>query len=400
MAHLEAAWRAWRAGRIAAGCFRVWLADLEVRARRSASKREVPEAYPYVEAGLLAGVSVRLARRAIRDLGGLGLAGPPADPQSSWVDTIGGGRGWLAIPRRLLRFLAAARPAIQAVALGTLLRSASRRRDGWAARGRVKASWVAEAFGLSVRQVRSARAELVAAGWMEPEGSGQVAMNRWGRPYRVDLGWSPHPPLPRPGRGTSPPPVDQEPLRGQRDQEPAAGRPDGVRARGWGKPLATPPPPRPGLGDPDLRNIRPEDLRDRARCLRLYALATAAGLATASESGLVEFLALARHALAIGKVPGALFASLMRRGLWRYATARDEEAGVGVSPGVARPGASPGVSGPVALAEILARLPIRGLMPRPGPPPGAAPPCEPGRPSGPPSGPARPSSRWRPASLP
>ena len=74
-------------------------------------------------------------------------------------DTIGRGRGSLAIPRRILRFLAhGARPAMIATALGILLRCLSRRRAGFDGRGRVKAAWIARVFGVDPRRVKRPRA--------------------------------------------------------------------------------------------------------------------------------------------------------------------------------------------------------------------------------------------------
>ena len=82
------------------------------------------------------------------------------------------------VPRRILRLLAGgARPALIATTLGTLLRCLSRRRSGWVGRGRVKASWIADVFGVDLRGVKAARLELVALGWLSPEPSDQRAEN-------------------------------------------------------------------------------------------------------------------------------------------------------------------------------------------------------------------------------
>ena len=87
------------------------------------------------------------------------------------------------------------RPALIAAAIGVLLRCLSRRKGGFDGRGRVKASWIAKAFGVDARAVKAARKELVALGWIAPVPSGQLAENRWGRAYRIDLAWAaPGPP--------------------------------------------------------------------------------------------------------------------------------------------------------------------------------------------------------------
>jgi hypothetical protein len=154
---------------------------------------------------------------------------------------------------------------------------------------------------------------------------------------------------------------DEEPLRGAKNQEPAAGGPAGfslaqpaektpeaeapipdvapaslpssavVEAaprpaagrREDATPRATCPPP----GKPDLRHVVPEDLADTGRLLELFAQAVAAGLVPASEWGRLRFVAAAEHAKAIGAAnPCGLFARLVRGGLLYYATYDDETA--------------------------------------------------------------------------
>ena len=93
----------------------------------------------------------------------------------------------------------------------------------------------------SLRQVKAARRELVALGWIAPEPSDQWAMNRWGRAYRIDLGWAPAarpagaaigtPSRPAGGPRLPPPDLDREPLR---EMEEPGTRP---RRTGWGSAL-------------------------------------------------------------------------------------------------------------------------------------------------------------------
>jgi hypothetical protein len=157
---------------------------------------------------------------------------------------------------------------------------------------------------------------------------------------------------------------DEEPLRGDKNQEPAAGGPSGfsltqpeektpeaeapVRAAGPASP------PAPAMAEdslhgaagsavespggsparraaapakPDLRHIVPEDLADTGRLLELYAQAVADGLVPASEWGRLRFVAAAEHARAIGaKNPCGLFAALVRGGSLHFATEDDAQA--------------------------------------------------------------------------
>ena len=155
------------------------------------------------------------------------------------ADSIGGGEGSLAIPRRILRLLAGgARPALIATVLGILLRCLSRGRGGFKSRGRVKASWIARVFDVDLRRVKQARKELIDLGWIAPEPTDQWAENRWGRAYTIDLAWDriaapdgrrlPPPPAAG-GRRLPPPDSDPEPLREEKNQEPAPGGPAGFQ---------------------------------------------------------------------------------------------------------------------------------------------------------------------------
>jgi hypothetical protein len=262
-----------------------------------------------------------------------------------------------------------------ATALGILLRCLSRRRGGFDGRGRVKASWIATAFGIDLRRVKAARLELVTLGWIEPRTTDQPAENRWGKAYRIDLGWD----RVRPGGRCLPPPraadrpeiatpsVDPEPLREkERDQEPlAAAARTGVDPEGTGQ-RSEP------LPDPTLDDVRPEDLREVGRTLELYRQAVDRKLTSPSEDGRLKFLAVAEHARAVGTVnPVGLFARLVRRGWWHFATQDDEDAarrrlrehlhGPARTPKFTAPRRSTFISdapdgGPLSLSSILERF--------------------------------------------
>jgi hypothetical protein len=368
VAALVTAWRACRARPLGIGDFRAWLACHELMARRCTVNDDRAPAYTFVELAKLLKVTERRARASVRRLGDAGLiewsdeaigfpdnvtnlgkkvdeAGQSPDPNvvtDGIKDSIGGGKGSLAIPRRMLRFLAdGARPALIATVLGLLLRCLSRRKAGFDGRGRVKASWIARTFGVSLRQVKAARRELVALGWIEAEPGDQWAENRWGRAFRIDIGWkapdfrrkgacqSPFPgatsaPLPAiPGPSSAPPDLHQEPslTGGSRNQEPAGG-PSGFSIKGREKEGQPPAGPLPA---PKLADVRPEDIKDTGRLLDLHRQAVAKGLVTASEADRLKFIGGAEHALAIATNPAALFAWLVLKGCWRYLTQADED---------------------------------------------------------------------------
>jgi hypothetical protein len=325
VAALMIAWRACQARPLGIGDFRTWLACHELVARRCRihETRDRSPSYHVAELARLLDVTERRARASVR------------------------GQGSVAIPRRMLRFLAAgARPALIAAVFGLLLRCLSRRKGGFDGWGRVKASWIARVFGVDLRRVKAARRELVELGWIEPEPADQRSERRWGRPYRINLAWEPLvkvrdellpkvppapdqakpdgpslPPLPadeRPAIATSS--VNQEPLRERiQNQEPAGG-PTGSSIKGSGNGEKTLPSPR-------LDDVRLEDLKDTSRLLTLYDQGVAKGLVGSSEADRLKFVAAAEHALAIGKNnPPGLFAYLIRGACYRYVTGADEDA--------------------------------------------------------------------------
>lgn len=77
----------------------------------------------------------------------------------------------------------------------------------------------------------------------------------------------------------------------------------------------------------DLRDVKPEDLRDPARLLELHRQAVAAGYVSSSEADRLSVFAAAIHALAVGaKNPPGLFVKLVRSRLFGVLTQDDEDA--------------------------------------------------------------------------
>ncbi|WP_435022556.1 hypothetical protein TA3x_005752 (plasmid) [Tundrisphaera sp. TA3] len=401
VATLLHAWRECQGRAGGAGDFRAWLAAHELRARRgriaagTGSGRS--PSYRIAELARLSGIGERRAGQAVRRLVRSGLlawaedgstidfpdpvAGPAGGIGEPIDASLPGRSGTLCIPRRLLRFLAdRARPALIATALAALLRCLSRRKAGWGSRGRIKASWVARAFGVDARGVKAARASLAEIGWLAAEGDAkdQWSWNRWGRVYRIDLGWAASDadrhPSGRPPRRESPPlDLDPDPLPEESHPEPGRPGPPGDRLRrgeGDGMPsIREAGPGVPALPRPSLRDIRPEDLRDPARILDLHRRAIAAGWATGSEADRLRYVAAAAHARAVGVAnPPGLFRAIVEGRRWGSLTQQDEDrarsqlrALDATRPGPAMPArpAPPPIPGrPIALASLLARLDI------------------------------------------
>lgn len=252
--HLLAVWFACQGLELGIGEFRAWLACIEMVKRRSFARDGTQPTYGLAELTRLLDVTQARARLLVQNLVAAGLLTwsesaitfpePPKFPDDllgPFADTIGRGKGSLVLPRTLLRFLVrGATPAVIAVALGALFRCLSSRGgqpDGW---GRLKASWIATAFRVGERQVVAARNQLVDLGWFIVEGDNrQWAMNRWGRAYRINLGWNPPvrpiarsaPLPPSPAARPAPLLLDRNPLREEeiQNQNPAFGGPAGVQ---------------------------------------------------------------------------------------------------------------------------------------------------------------------------
>jgi hypothetical protein len=250
VAQLLAAWFACQGLELGIGHFRAYLACYEMLKRRAFAAKHVQPSFGFLELAGLLGVTIERARLLIQQLVDAGLLActessitfpdqPPIPDElfAPFANTIGGGKGMLTVPRRLLRFLAkGASAATIAVALGALFRCASCRQGQPNSWGRFKASWIATAFRVGLRQVKDARKQLVNLGWLiVATDNRQNAMNRNGRAYHINLDWSSTtarsaPPPPVPTARSAPPLSDRNPPREEiQNQNPASGGLAGVQ---------------------------------------------------------------------------------------------------------------------------------------------------------------------------
>ena len=355
---LSMAWWAQKRGLIKPRDLRAWFACQELVARRCAMRAGRSPRFHYQEIVRLCGVGEHSARSSVRRLERAGLLswseerlalaaspdGMPVDDLSSFwkmLEQIPNRRRKVPMPREVLKFLAGgARPSVIATTLGHLLRCLYYRDQLCSPTGATKTSWIASTFEVHVRNVKSARAHLVALGLLLEAGveSPQWALNRDGRWYTVNLEWSrpdadprvvenssvgegrtghASPPPPRDSRHASPPPESDRELSSRtKNQKPAPGGRHGFSKSKGG-----------GSQKPNLRHIVPEDLADTGRLLVLYQQATKAGFLSDCGPEELKFVALAEHARVIGtRNPCGLFASLLRKKLWHFATDSDEDA--------------------------------------------------------------------------
>ncbi|HEV3165000.1 MAG TPA: hypothetical protein VGZ22_13300 [Isosphaeraceae bacterium] len=356
---LAMAWWAYRQQLIRIADLRVWFAGHEMLARRCLAAKDVPCCFGLHELQKLTGLAPRRLNESLRRLQAAGLmsfsetaiafATSPdvlaeEDLEGFWqfLDQIPNPNRQVPLPRRMLRLLCSgARPVLIATILGHLLRCLYLRKGQCESRGRVKASWIAHAFAVSLRRVKQARQDLITMGWLIPLDADQWALNRWGAHVQVNLAWSRSPaepsaicrqpaaPLPLCGKMAPParssrvkptPPESDtcSPTGRERNQKPAPGRPTGVRSSQLGPKVP---------GEPQLRHVVPQDLKDTTRLLALYDQAVTHCLVDRSERDRLRFLAAAEHARVIGtRNPCGLFVRLIRSNLWHFVTQEDEEA--------------------------------------------------------------------------
>lgn len=350
VAQLLTAWWAYKSGLIRLADLRAWFALLEMKARRCRIEPGARARYTRVELGRLIGGSKRLATSSLNRLQAAGLVSPDPEHGVALAVSSDGIPGPLAgfwralpkapkrsrvpIPRRIVRWIARGASASQiATAVGTCVRCLYWRRDVLHPDGvidpvgRVKCSWIADVFGLSLRAAKQARADLVRTGWLKriPLDGEHWAAQRFGGRFAVDLTWSPDPdpqaradsaPRNRPKCAESAPPDSHgEPPSGTQNPEPASG------PAGFSTPGEDPESPR-----PTLANIRPDDLPDTGRLLALHAQAVERGKASASEGGRLAFVGMAEHALRFGRDAVRLFAWMIRTQRWSFITEGDDEA--------------------------------------------------------------------------
>ena len=342
---------------------RVWFACLEMVAIRQAAQRvrrlrrdtrRIEPDFKRSELVELTGLNSRAVGKAVAAIQRCGLASltakaitvadSPMPEAGETIRTISGGRSArrpIPVPRALLRFLARQPTAALGKAmLGYVCRGLSIERQGGAIReaGTVKASWLADTLGLSLRSVRYAQAELRRIGWIPKDtGSKQWKLNRHGAWFRINLDWRPAttemevfgrasdtsfgieiaPPRPVFSTLVAPPKEDRKTPSESKNQKP------GVFGTGNGKgqPLNRTP-----LPAPLLSNIRIEDLKDRERLRSLHGQAVARGWLRDCEADALNFFAAAARARTVpGGDPVRVFVGIVRRRLWHHITQAQED---------------------------------------------------------------------------
>lgn len=332
---LLAAWWAYKRGRIGFREFRVWLASHELVAQRCRlEKGRLPRFRIDELQSLVGGEGGQHLRASVRRLESESLLkwsetsirqadrfDRLTEEAQGFVSRVTNHRRRIPVPRRLLRLLAAeSRPVFVATAIGHLLRCMYYRNHQCSPSGLCKASWIADRLEVDERNVKAARKELEQRGVLIRDAARQTFLNRHGVPMRFNLSWegvsrrTKTPPRRSDSATESPPPLRTGiSLSRSKNQKPADRGPDGVRKR--------------TRGGPRMSHIEVIDLQTPERLVLLHAEAKRQGFVTDSEADRLKFFAAAEHARANGtiNIPG-LFATVIRQGLWKNISQRDEDA--------------------------------------------------------------------------
>ena len=361
-------WGLFREQVVRARDVRVWLACRELaeqrrlaaRKRRASRARPLTPSYARDEVARLTGGGGEAARDSLRRLERVGLLrfrpdgiefATSPDELDAELETVMAmqrampkKRSKFPMPRRTLRMVCGSTTkSTLAAVFGQLIWCCYFHRDGgWSTAGRVKASWIADTFGLSERSVDRARKHLVELGWMdrlEPsDGREHVMENRFGARFEVRLdfartvgelstgkssgnglstaGMSPR--RARNGARLSPPESNLSLSSRCKHQEPGGQAPQTPRSGFSSKDKKA----------PDWNHLVPGDLVDVGRLMELFDQAHGRGLLEGdSFTERLNFAAAAQRARARGTAnPCGLFRWLVERRQWSHITNSDEEA--------------------------------------------------------------------------
>src|SRR5512135_3441975 len=204
---LVMAWTALREGQIGLKELRVYFALAEMRSRRCTSQDgdPPPEFTPLEVRKLVGGAGGE--REAVHKLVAVGLLREVSKTNIEFAtvpgelhfepetldETLAGipnNDRRVPVPRRIVRLIASgARRTLIATILGHLIRCMFYKRGLCHPKGCVKASWIAEVFGISERAVKAHRQHLVALGWLVPQETSQRTLNGHGLWITINLAW-------------------------------------------------------------------------------------------------------------------------------------------------------------------------------------------------------------------
>jgi len=202
-------WSAYRIRHIQLMDLRAWFACHEMVAKRCQLTTGQIPTYTLDELHrLVGGAGGQYLRASLRRLEALGLlswssaiitfATSPANLQglmdhaevAAMLQALPNPHRCVPVPRQTLRLIAGGcRSAVIATILGHLFRCLYYRNGQCHSGGLCKATWIADVFGLHVRNIKAARKHLATIGWLQQHPTPQRVLNRWGVSVVVNLTW-------------------------------------------------------------------------------------------------------------------------------------------------------------------------------------------------------------------
>jgi len=223
------------------------------------------------------------------------------------------------MPRRMLRCLAVSRsPAFIATVLGQSMRCLYFRNGACRPVGACKSSWIAEVFGLHLRNIKRARSRLVEIGWLRPLGADAWFRRAYGWRGYVNLEWCEKittPPMPSKQKRKTPPTYINRNLSTRDNKNLPGGRKVGAcRQKEKASRKVT------------LGRIHESELQCPSGIERLFLMAVKAGFVDRSLAGRQRIAAAAAHAKRLGTRNAAgLFVWLVSNSKWEFLTSEDED---------------------------------------------------------------------------
>jgi hypothetical protein len=335
--------------RIAYRAVRVYFACLAMVAVREAAARSQKKkgraarseaCFQIVEIARVSGLTEKVVNRELRALKREGVLtwsekaidanNRPIEGSEALSQLLSGKRSPrrpIPVPRSILRFLASTPQAsIGKTTVAYIVRGLTidRRTAEIGSAGTVKASWISDTLEVSLRAVKSARKMLIDSGFIAKDTSSfQRKLNRTGAYFRVDLSWSngksgkakTAPPTLQKGAEFAPPYKYKKTsyeFKNQKTQMRVFKTPGVCKAN--------------GKEEPNLRDIRRDDLKLYPRLKKLFFQAAKAGWVKPSEANFLNWVGAAIRANSVNaRDPVRVFVSITKRGNWNLISQRQEE---------------------------------------------------------------------------
>lgn len=336
----------YRGVRVFFGCLAM-MAVREAAARSNTRKGRRPCSAPRfrsVELSGLTGLPESVVKREIRILGRLSILSfaetevvttkmllrPENEKLCSYLCGKRSPKRPIPVPRVVLRFVArSGKGAISKTLLAHIVRGLTLKpRTGEiCAAGTVKASWIANTFGLSLRSVKAARKELIEMGLISKDtGSFQRKLNRDGAYFVLNLSWADNPKVWQ-SEGEASPKIS--PLRVKTHPKIAPPYKD-KKTSYESKNQKTKKTPGVCIANegpkPKLQDVRPEDIKSSSRLHSLYAQAVKARWLVDSESNLLNWFGAAVRAQTVdAKCPVRVFLGIVKSKRWEFITQAQED---------------------------------------------------------------------------